>query len=433
MHQDDACGSTSGSKIDFSFKDKPWYGNNAYLYELLEAKGMNEPEYKIKYRVPVKFWIYRDSKKRGGPTDAELKDYIKYLNYYYGLNKTGISFYLYPEVGFINSNRLQEMNYKLEAPFQTYFHRQKGSMNVLLVKNLANYRFGKTMKSYYGTYNTVTKVIILRNESSSSSLSHEVGHFFGLNHPHLHYKKGKKKQESVSRTRKAEGKKKGRNCEHNGDKLCDTPAEPMLSSTTKQNCKYIKKKGAKDNWGDPYKPDVKNIMSYTANRECRDFFTKGQVAVMLSTIDDNKYSEAWSTDADDAQNYEFDSFEPDNSKASASEIFFNTRQAHTFHKTFAGFSKSDIDFDTDWLYFNVTKKKVSKAEILILPEYYKSTNLKVNVYNSRNKKIKSISIKRGRKGVIKLTNLKRGKYYIEVVKIQETSHLNGYKIEVKDK
>ena len=41
----------------------------------------------VLYKIPVKFWIYRKSNSKGGLTIEEVKEHIRYLNYYYSINK----------------------------------------------------------------------------------------------------------------------------------------------------------------------------------------------------------------------------------------------------------------------------------------------------------------------------------------------------------
>lgn len=100
--------------------------------------------------------------------------------------------------------------------------------------------------------------------SNGSTLTHELGHSFSLLHTHS----TSNGAELVS----------GTNCSFAGDLLCDTPADPRLSSTnTNDNCQYI---GTElDNQQNPYTPSTENIMSY-APKECRLRFTFEQLLQM---------------------------------------------------------------------------------------------------------------------------------------------------------
>jgi hypothetical protein len=70
------------------FKNLPWFDNNQYLYTLLDSLGYNgsSTNYNksietigVKYRIPVKFWVYRDSNGNGGPADADLQTLMDFL------------------------------------------------------------------------------------------------------------------------------------------------------------------------------------------------------------------------------------------------------------------------------------------------------------------------------------------------------------------
>lgn len=109
-------------------------------------------------------------------------------------------------------------------------------------------------------------VILIKNQCiGSKTLTHEIGHYFGLDHPH----DNQFGNEFVD----------GSNCTTAGDKLCDTPAEPVLLGKVDYNCKYI---GTDiDSKGAVYKPNVDNIMSYGPDA-CANKFTPQQYSLMSS-------------------------------------------------------------------------------------------------------------------------------------------------------
>lgn len=102
--------------------------------------------------------------------------------------------------------------------------------------------------------------------STSKTLSHEMGHYFGLSH-----------------TFETAGElANGSNCATAGDQICDTPADPFVTgddpnSYVDGSCKFISMK--KDANGQYYDPIVGNIMSYYPDR-CACGFTHDQLLLM---------------------------------------------------------------------------------------------------------------------------------------------------------
>ena len=124
-------------------------------------------------------------------------------------------------------------------------------------------------------YERGQSVLIVCN--SANTVAHELGHYFGLEH-----------------TFRGSGSElaNGSNCQTEGDFICDTPADPYISSDPMKeymngDCKYISKK--KDTNGQYYNPDPSNIMSYYPCYSSQ--FTKGQYERMVKTYLSNP--QAW--------------------------------------------------------------------------------------------------------------------------------------------
>lgn len=107
-------------------------------------------------------------------------------------------------------------------------------------------------------------IFIDKSCNMSKTLIHEMGHFFGLLHPHEE-KFGKELAD-------------GSNCGTAGDLICDTDASPELSSLVDANCEYSGQ--LTDENGNYYLPSVANYMSYAPN-DCRCSFTPEQYQRML--------------------------------------------------------------------------------------------------------------------------------------------------------
>ncbi len=109
--------------------------------------------------------------------------------------------------------------------------------------------------------------------TNGSTLIHEMGHYFGLLHTHS----TSNGIEYVERV----------NCTSAGDRFCDTPADPRLSSSTVTNCVYVG--GEVDPNGVAYESDPSNFMSY-APKSCRIDFSPDQYAhISLIAATDNDY------------------------------------------------------------------------------------------------------------------------------------------------
>ena len=107
--------------------------------------------------------------------------------------------------------------------------------------------------------------IVMRNAhlTNGSTLSHEIGHYLSLYHTH----------ETAFGAELVDGS----NCATAGDLICDTAADPKLSSLVDSSCTYIGT--ATDANGDTYDPDPRNLMSYS-RKECRDVFSRDQAERM---------------------------------------------------------------------------------------------------------------------------------------------------------
>jgi len=424
---DELCGTTE--KFNLSLSEKPWKGNNKFLNEYLKKINYYDNIDKIRYRVPLKLWIYRNSDGGDGVADIKIKKFIDDLNYYNKINHTGFRYYLQEVVNIDKTNKLN-LGYFVEAPWQNIVNRTKGCINIYLADSLVR-KTSKRKINIKGTYNTITKSVIIQKSTSSTGLSHEIGHYFGLFHPHRNYRAGKKHQECVSRTRKAKGLfKNGLICEINGDGLADTPAEPSLSFLVDNNCKFT---GAilKDRWGDKYKSNTNNIMSYPTHSKCRDNFTEGQVAVMLFTASENKYHKYWNTEDKKNNIHNFDAFEPDDNKEMANVLHLKKEQKHTFHKIYTHKNKLNYRDSVDWMKFEIKENNKNALTLSIKTSEQNKSELSFLILNSSEKLVgEKIMLKNNGSSEIELENLQAGWYFIKVEKKSKEISVDEYNIKV---
>ncbi len=416
VFQDDFCGHNENI---FNNKKEIWHGDNQFLDYYLENYELDSN--KIYYRVPITFWLYQDDEGKIGASEINVKREMNNLNYYYYKNKTGISFYL-ADIKIKQKTNRQVLGYYIEAPYITTVNKDNGSVNIHLVKNLQKNKISGKKTYYNGTYNGFNKSIIAVRYNSDAGLSHEIGHYFGLNHPHKNWDKGKYMQESVSRLKIKGGK---RNCEVNGDKLCDTPAEPALTKYMDKDCNYIG--DLTDNWGEKYRPATDNIMSYQRHKTCREAFTKQQKAVMLYKLERNINSKSWATSPGNLK-YTFDIYEPDDTKIMSNEIFLDSLQYHTFHKIYKGKQKKDASDKIEWLRFKCVFEKPTKISLYFYKGELDFPKIKLILTDMEDNILINKIIETEYSSEIELT---KGYYFMKIEKINEIDKLSDYKIELK--
>ncbi len=171
--------------------------------------------------------------------------------------------------------------------------------------NAMNFHIVNNAPSAGLALNPGTVLYVSQQNRGFATLAHEIAHNLGVEHTH----NGRWPcngdnetcadcwQEPVSRSMNQpfwcgnfNGKKK---CEVNGNKLCDTAGEPKIDGYVDFNCSYDPNwnQGGgdeRDNWGVTWRPNTRNIMSYS-RRICRDQFTYGQIGVMLDELSKNRF------------------------------------------------------------------------------------------------------------------------------------------------
>ena len=114
--------------------------------------------------------------------------------------------------------------------------------------------------------NLKCNTIFINDEAwfNQSTLPHELGHFFGLQHTF-----GNNPIENTTSELPD-----GSNCKTEGDFICDTPADP--NGLINKKCQFI---GLSNKQKHNFKPLVNNYMSYYKN-SCKNQFTNGQFLAM---------------------------------------------------------------------------------------------------------------------------------------------------------
>ncbi len=215
----------------------------------------------LSFTVKIAVRVINEDNGTGGPTRQEVLDEIDRLEAYYaphdicfalmGIYSINDSDFASPADGFDGDTADD-----LIAAYPPL-------NDVITINVLPDYTFFRG--TAYAIPNTYTTIYAGR--FNTPHLAHEMGHCLGLYHTH--------------ETAFGDELVDGSNCSGAGDKLCDTPADPLLSGNVDASCIYTGTDT--DANGDSYNPDVTNTMSY-APFDCRGAFTNDQEGRMHNIL-----------------------------------------------------------------------------------------------------------------------------------------------------
>lgn len=260
-----SCGTTVTNKSLQNFnKLKPQITQyeQAFFYKQLSK---NASKVNVLNAIPIKAHIVRNSNGNGGLSISQLNAAISSLNSTF--SEAYLSFFLCDGINYIDSDALCHLKKGQEATL-TETHNVSGLINIYFIDYIEN----ESDESICGYADNEGRndVIVMKNSctTNGSSLAHEMGHFFSLLHTH-----GSNDNQTTELV-------DGSNCDTDGDGICDTPADPKLTTKNVNNfCEYIGT--TTDAKGYTYKPLTNNIMSY-AMKGCRTQFTQQQLARMYA-------------------------------------------------------------------------------------------------------------------------------------------------------
>ncbi|WP_445737492.1 T9SS type A sorting domain-containing protein [Mariniflexile sp.] len=214
--------------------------------------------------IPIKAHVIRASNGTGGICDADLNNAISELNTVFA--GAFMEFFLCDGINYINEDALYHFKKGDEKSLkETYF--VPGLINIYFTDFIEN-GLDESICGYTDNEGR-NDAIVMKNScvTNDSSLVHELGHFFSLIHTH-----------GVDNIKLTTEFVDGSNCDTDGDGICDTPADPKLTTKNVNNfCEYIGTE--RDAHGDYFTPDATNIMSYS-RKGCRNHFTPQQLARM---------------------------------------------------------------------------------------------------------------------------------------------------------
>lgn len=216
--------------------------------------------------IPIKAHVIRQSDGSGGISSSELNDVIDDLNEKF--SEAFLEFFYCDGINYIDNDTFCNFNKGDENDF-VEDNNVSGLINIYFTSHLEN-DYNESICGYSDNTSR-NDVIVIKNDcaTNGSSLTHEMGHFFSLIHTH-----GTHNDELTTEL------VDGSNCDTDGDGICDTPADPKLTSKNINNsCEYTG--DDTDANGDKFSPDTGNIMSYS-KKQCRSHFSQQQLARMYA-------------------------------------------------------------------------------------------------------------------------------------------------------
>ena len=240
----------------------------------VEIKNLSTPSGNP-INIGLNIHVFRTAEGKGNVSLSEVKSELDFLNEVYA--DANMNFFLLGEVNFVNTDRLYFFDLKDHSDDNEEIDNLlaiNGAVNIYYLGQVIDgnsFPIGWCGRSYFPEEG-LDKILLSGSCASGPLLAHEMGHFFSLLHTH---------EQSF-------GKElvNGLNCEVAGDLLCDTPADPGITSDeTAVTCQY--KGVAIDSLGDHYQPDVSNLMSYAAD-ECRTSFSHEQISAIVMTYHEYK-------------------------------------------------------------------------------------------------------------------------------------------------
>lgn len=217
--------------------------------------------------IPLSIHIVGDDNGQGYYNLNYLFTVLCQLNERYA--PAGLYYYVQWPIDYIDNSSYYAHNY------QSGFQMMSGHN----VPNTANVYFVEDPSGACGYFSWGGDAVAIKISCAlpnSTTLTHELGHYFGLPHTFNGWENGNipSNPEKVTRTT-------GANCSSTGDLFCDTDADYL---SDRWNCPYTGNKT--DQNGDSYHPDSSLYMSYSSD-VCMSRFSDLQIGRMQ----DNLYNE----------------------------------------------------------------------------------------------------------------------------------------------
>ncbi len=231
------------------------------------------------YIVRLAFHILQTDAGAGGPSQADLDAGVENMNELY--EQVGIQFIVSVQ-DTIQNSAIYNITTWNEYITMRGLASTANAIDLFFVNTLS---WGGSNWCGYSSFSwdTTQGIGILNNCAANNALlAHEVGHYFDLLHTH----------ETANGAECPDGS----NCAVAGDLVCDTAADPLLSSgNVDGNCNYTGNITINCNGANrAFNPDPTNIMSYSPSG-CQDFFSPGQITRARSTLVNLRSELLWTT------------------------------------------------------------------------------------------------------------------------------------------
>ena len=253
--------------------------------------GMVQFRNAVKY-IPIKFHIVSESDGTGGVKLSRVLEQIQALNT--DFEDSEFQFYIDGDFNYISNGTIYQSQSSFAAKNTMEAQRSDNAINIFLAK-VANHGNSSNDNGVILGYHSVFRDwLVIRNDQvnlNSGTMSHELGHFFSLNHTHYgwdskawdHNDPSPIQVPATSPGNIPTEKQDGSNCQNAGDFICDTPPDYNFGfgwSKDGDRCANYDA-GVKDPNGIEVDPMENNFMGYFIG--CDEYvFTPGQIDVMTA-------------------------------------------------------------------------------------------------------------------------------------------------------
>lgn len=241
--------------------------------------------------VPVTIIFVADDNGNGYARPEQALEALDVLNRQYA--PQDLIFYI-DEFRYKADTDIYDTPASASAVFQMKTVRDGNALNIFVTRSAQN--GGNTPGTILGYYDSQNDWIVIRKDefnAFSATLSHEVGHFFGLPHPHSGWECDPYDEEthgnpvnsiwSPCNSGLRVEYQDGSNCSNAGDMICDTPPDYNFGfgwSVSGDQCAPYDRE-TMDPKGDVVDPMEENIMGYFI--DCDEYvFTPNQMSIVQS-------------------------------------------------------------------------------------------------------------------------------------------------------